>query len=382
MSQITIKEVSSPKELKAFIRFNYELYKGCSYAVPDFLEDTLDTFNPKKNAAFEFCDAIFLLAYKDGKIAGRVVGIINHKANKTWNTSNVRFGWIDFIDDIEVSKALLQAVETWGRKHNANKIVGPLGFTDLDPEGMLYEGFDQLSTMSTIYNFPYYPKHLEQLGFEKEVDWVERLISVPSKENVRIGKYFRVAEMSAKRYNLHVKKFKSMKEIHEGNYGKKIFEVVNKAYAPLYGFSELSEKQIDQYVNSYLPLLDMRFLTVVEDEHNNIVAMGVGMPSLSVALQKAKGKLFPFGWFHLAKALFLKRSNIIDLLLIGVLPEYQNKGVNAILFADLIPVAQELGFKFAETHPQLELNEKSQVQWAYLDAHIHKKRRCYQKNIK
>ncbi|MBQ8282853.1 MAG: GNAT family N-acetyltransferase [Paraprevotella sp.] len=382
MSEIVVKEVSSKKELKKFIRFNYELYKNCPYAVPDFLEDTLDTFDPEKNAAFDFCDAKLFLAYKNGKIVGRVAGIINNKANKTWDTHNVRFGWIDFIDDKEVSSALLKAVEDWGRQQGANKIVGPLGFTDLDPEGMLIDGFDQLSTMSTIYNYPYYPKHLEQLGFEKEVDWVERQIIVPDKQYERTAKYFRVAEMSAKRYNLHIRKFKNMREIREGNYGKKIFDVVNKAYAPLYGFSELSEKQIDQYVNSYLPLLDMRFLTVVEDEQDNIVAMGVGMPSLSTALQKAKGKLFPFGWFYLAKALFVKHSNIIDLLLIGVLPEYQNKGVNAMLFADLIPVAQKMGLKFAETHPQLETNEKSQVQWDYLDAHIHKKRRCYQKNLK
>ena len=382
MSEIVVKEVSSRKELKKFIRFNYELFKNCPYAVPDFLEDTLDTFDPEKNAAFDFCDAKLFLAYKNGKIAGRVAGIINNKANKTWDTHNVRIGWIDFIDDKEVSSALLKAVEDWGRQQGANKIVGPLGFTDLDPEGMLIDGFDQLSTMSTIYNYPYYPKHLEQLGFEKEVDWFERQIIVPDKQNERTAKYFRVAEMSAKRYNLHIRKFKNMREIREGNYGKKIFDVVNKAYAPLYGFSELSEKQIDQYVNSYLPLLDMRFLTVVEDEQDNIVAMGVGMPSLSTALQKAKGKLFPFGWFYLAKALFVKHSNIIDLLLIGVLPEYQNKGVNAMLFADLIPVAQKMGLKFAETHPQLETNEKSQVQWDYLDAHIHKKRRCYQKNLK
>ncbi|MBO5880067.1 MAG: GNAT family N-acetyltransferase, partial [Paraprevotella sp.] len=334
MENIIIKEVSSRKDLKAFIRFNYELYKDCDYAVPDFLEDTLDTFDTKKNAAFEFCDATYFLAYKNGTIVGRVAAIINNKANKTWNTQNVRFGWIDFIDDIEVSRALLKAVEDWGIKRGANKIVGPLGFTDMDPEGMLTEGFDQLSTMSTIYNYPYYPKHLEQLGFEKEVDWIQRQIIVPEKGNSKIEKYFRVAEMSAKRYNLRIRKFKNMSEIRKGDYGRKIFNVVNKAYAPLYGFSELNERQIEQYVNSYLPLLDLRFVSVVEDEHDNIIAMGIGMPSLSRALQKAKGKLFPFGWIHLAKALFFKHSDIIDLLLIGVIPEYQNKGVNALLFAD------------------------------------------------
>lgn len=382
MENIIIKEVSSRKDLKAFIRFNYELYKDCDYAVPDFLEDTLDTFDAKKNAAFEFCDATYFLAYKNGAIVGRVAAIINNKANQTWNTQNVRFGWIDFIDDIEVSRALLKAVEDWGIKRGANKIVGPLGFTDMDPEGMLTEGFDQLSTMSTIYNYPYYPKHLEQLGFEKEVDWIQRQIIVPEKGNSKIEKYFRVAEMSAKRYNLRIRKFKNMSEIRKGDYGRKIFNVVNKAYAPLYGFSELNERQIEQYVNSYLPLLDLRFVSVVEDEHDNIIAMGIGMPSLSRALQKAKGKLFPFGWIHLAKALFFKHSDIIDLLLIGVIPEYQNKGVNALLFADLIPLAQETGLKIAEIHPQLETNEKGQAQWAYLETRIHIKRRCFQKNLK
>lgn len=383
MSSVTIKKITTRKELKAFIRFNYELYKNCPYAVPDFLEDTLDTFTPKKNAAFDFCDVDYFLAYKDNEIAGRVAAIINHKANTTWNCKNARFGWIDFIDDIEVSRALLHAVETWAKEHQMEKVVGPLGFTDMDPEGMLTGGYDQLSTMSTTYNFPYYPQHLDQLGYQKEVDWVERKIRVPDKDHqAHMDKYFRVAEMSAKRYNLHIRKFKSMREIRKGNYGPKIFEVVNKGYAPLYGYSEMNERQINQYVNVYLPLIDLRLLTVVENEEGQMVAMGVGMPSLSKALQKAKSRLFPFGWFHLAKALFVKHSDILDLLLVAVIPEYQNKGVNAMLFADLIPISQKMGFKFAETHPQLETNDKSQGQWAYLDAEVHKQRRCYQKTLK
>lgn len=383
MSAVVIKKITTRKELKAFIRFNYELYKDCPYAVPDFLEDTLDTFNPKKNPAFEFCDVDYFMAYRDGKLVGRVAAIINHKANKTWGTKNARFGWIDFIDDIEVSRALLETVEAWGREHGMDKLVGPLGFTDMDPEGMLTGGYDQLSTMSTTYNYPYYPQHLDKLGYLKEIDWVERKIRVPDKDHqAHMDKYFRVAEMSAKRYNLRIRKFKSVREIRKGDYGHKIFDVVNKAYAPLYGYSEMNERQIDQYVNVYLPLIDLRFLTVVEDENGKIIAMGVGMPSLSRAIQKAKAKLFPFGWFHLAKALFFKRSDIIDLLLVAVLPEYQNKGVNAMLFADLIPISQQMGFKYGETHPQLETNDKSQGQWAYLDAEVHKQRRCYQKVLK
>lgn len=256
-----------------------------------------------------------------------MAAIINHKANKTWGTNNARFGWIDFVDDPEVSRALTDAVEAWGREHGMEKVVGPLGFTDMDPEGMLTEGYDQLSTMSTTYNYPYYPLHMERLGYVKEVDWVERKIRVPDKDHqAHMDKYFRVAEMSAKRYNLHIRKFKNVREIRKGGYGYKIFDVVNKAYAPLYGYSEMNKRQIDQYVNEYLPLIDLRFLTVVENENGHIVAMGVGMPSLSHAIQKAKARLFPFGWFHLAKALFIKHSDIIDLLLVAVLPEYRTRG--------------------------------------------------------
>ena len=383
MSDIIIKKVSNKRELKAFIRFNYELYKDCPYAVPDFLEDTLDTFNPRKNAAFDFCEADFFLALKDGQTVGRVAAIVNHKANQTWDTKNARFGWIDFVDDPEVSQALLRTAEDWGRAHGCDKLTGPLGFTDMDPEGMLTDGYDQLSTMSTTYNYPYYPQHMERLGYTKEVDWVERKILTPKTDRpAHMDKYFRVAEMSAKRYGLRIRKFKNAREIREGKWAQKLFDVVNKAYAPLYGYSEMTPRQIDQYVREYMPFLDMRLVTAVEEEATGrVVAMGVGMPSLSRALQKAKSKLFPFGWWHLAKARYFKHADIVDLLLVAVLPEFQNKGVNALLFADLIPVCQQMGFKFGETHPQLETNEKSQGQWAYLDAEIHKRRRCWQKAL-
>lgn len=371
--------------MRAFIRFNYHLYKGNPYAVPDFLEDMLDTFDRRKNAAFEFCEAELFLAYDGKKIVGRVAAIINHKANKTWGNRNVRFGYIDFIDDIEVARALLDTVEQWGRERGMNKIVGPLGFTDMDPEGMLIDGFDQLSTMSTIYNYPYYPKLLEQLGYEKEIDWVERKVTVPTTEaQADSAKYIRVAELSRKRYNLHMRHFRSHKEIlaeQGGQYVQKVFGVINKAYADLYGYSEMNERQILQYANTYLQFLDMRLLAIVENEENEPIAMGVGIGSLSHALQKAHGKLFPFGWWHLAKAIYFKPAPVLDLLLVGVLPEYQNKGVNALLFAEIIPVAQKLGFVWAETHPQLENNEKSQGQWAHLDCVIHKRRRCFQKAL-
>ena len=379
---VEIKKVTSKADLKTFIRFNYHLYKDNPYSVPDLYEDMLDTFNPKKNGAYEFCEAELFLAYRDGKVVGRVACLINHKANRTWNTRNARFGWIDFIDDLEVSRALLDTAEAWAREHQCDKLIGPMGFTDLDAEGMLIEGFDQLSTMSTIYNYPYYPKHLEAHGYEREIDWSERKIYVPRPgHEADYERYFRVAEIVRKRSNLHIRKFKSVKEIKDGNYIYRLFDVINRSYAPLFGFSEINRRQIDKYANQYLHFLDLRLLVVVENEDNEPVAMGIGMASLSRALQKAKGKLFPFGWWYLLKALYWKRSHIIDLLLVGVLPEYQNKGVNALLFADIIPIAKEMGFEYAEGHPILETNDKSANQWNYLDVELHKRRRCYQKTL-
>ena len=382
---VSIKKVEGHRDLRNFIRFNYHLYKGNAYAVPDFLEDMLNTFNRKKNAAFEFCEADLFLAYKDDKLVGRVAAIINHKANKTWQTKNVRFGWIDFIDDIEVLKALLDTVEQWGLERGMKKIIGPLGFTDMDPEGMLIDGFDQLSTMSTTYNYPYYPKLIEKLGYVKEVDWVERKVMVPTSESqADSAKYIRVAEMSMKRYNLHMRHFKNHKEIiaaADGKYIQKIFDIINRSYAELYGYSQMNERQIQQYADTYLPFLDTRLLAIVEDEHDEPIAVGICMGSLSYALQKAHGKLFPFGWWHLMKTVYFKPAPVLDMLLIGVLPEWQNKGVNALLFAEIIPVAQKMGFVWAETHVQLENNEKSQGQWAHLDCTIHKRRRCYQKDL-
>lgn len=379
---IEIRQVTTKKERKQFIRFNYHLYKDNAYSVPDLLEDMMDTFDPEKNAAYDFCEADLFLAFRDGEIVGRVACIINHKANETWNTKNARFGWIDFVDDREVSRALLEKAETWARSKGCDKVIGPLGFTDLDPEGMLTEGFDQLSTMSSIYNYPYYPQHLEALGYTKEVDWVERKIYVPKNgHEANQAKYFRIAEIVKQRSKLSVRKFKNAAEIRRDGYVYKIFDLVNRAYAPLFGYSEMTRKQIDKYATQYLPLLDMRLVTVIENEAGDVVAFGVGMPSLSEALQKAKGKLFPFGWFHLLKALKWKPSKIIDLLLVAVDPEYQGKGVNAMLFADIIPIATQMGFEWGESHPQLETNDKSQSQWAHLDCEIHKKRRCYQKTL-
>lgn len=374
---IIIKKVSSKKELKTFIRFNYELYKGNPYSVPDLYDDMLNTFNPKKNAAFEFCEAGYFLAYKNDRVVGRVAAIINHRANDTWQKKEVRFGWIDFIDDEEVSEALLDTVAQWGKERGMKSIVGPLGFTDMDAEGMLIDGFDQLGTMSTIYNYPYYQRHMEKLGFEKDADWVEFKMKVPE---AIPEKFVRISEIILQKYKLKIKKLKR-KEIKEKNYGQRIFDLINEAYAPLYGYSKMTQGQIDQYIKMYLPLIDLRMVSIIEDEEGNLIAAGISMPSLSEALQKAKGKMLPFGWYHLLKALFIKKPKILDLLLVGVKPEYQSKGVNALLFYDLIPVYQQLGFEYGESNPELEDNKKVQSQWSVFNPEQHKRRRAYRKML-
>lgn len=374
---IIIKKVRTKKDFRTFIRLNYELYKNNPYSVPDLYDDMLGTFSPKRNAAFEFCEADYFLAYNNNKVVGRVAAIINKRANETWNKKEVRFGWIDFIDDIEVSEALLDTVARWGKERGMEAMVGPLGFTDMDAEGMLIEGFDQLSTMSTIYNFPYYPQHLEKLGFEKEADWVEFKLTVPDKLP---EKFVRISEIILQKYKLRIKKLKR-KEIKTKNYGQKIFDLINEAYAPLYGYSKMTQRQINQYIKMYLPLIDLRMVSLVEDENGELIAVGISMPSLSEALQKAEGKMLPFGWYHLLKALFFKKPKVLDLLLVGVKPEYQSKGVNALLFYDLVPVYQQMGFKYGESNPELELNKKVQSQWSAFESVQHKRRRAYKKML-
>lgn len=375
---VEIRKVSSAAELKKFIRFNYEFYKNCPYSVPDLYDDMQSTFSRKKNPAFEFCEAEYFLAYRNGEIVGRVAAIINKRANDTWQRRVVRFGWIDFIDDAEVSSALLETVKAWGKERGMEEMEGPLGFTDLDAEGMLIEGFDQLSTMATIYNYPYYPQHMERLGLEKSADWVEMKIYIPE---AIPEKHLRISDLVQRKYGLRIRKVKSRKEIMESGLGRRIFELVNEAYAPLFGFSRMSDQQIDNYVKMYVPVLDLRMVTLVENAEGELVAAGISMPSLSKALQKAKGRLWPFGWFHLLRALFWKRPEVLDLLLVAVRPDYQGKGANALLFTDLIPVYQKLGYKYAESNPELEENDKVQNQWQYFQVEQHKRRRCYKTSI-
>nr|WP_314518957.1 N-acetyltransferase [uncultured Prevotella sp.] len=381
MSSIQIKRVETKKDLKRFIEFHYDLYKGNPYDVPNLYSDEVNTLSKNKNAAFDFCEAEYYLALKEGKIVGRVAAIINHKANEKWKKKDVRFGWIDFIDDIEVSRALFEAVEEYGRKKGMDDIVGPLGFTDMDPEGMLTWGFDKLGTMATIYNYEYYPQHMEKLGgWKKDNDYVEYYLVVPEKSP---EKYTKIAEMVEKRYNLHVRKL-TKKDIFQGGYGKKLFDLINLTYSDLYGFSELTDRQIDQYVKMYFPLADLNLVTVIEDgnKDNQLAGLGITIPSLSHALQKCRrGRLFPFGWWHLLRAIKFHKTDGVDLLLMGFLPEYRSKGANALLFADLIPRYVNYGFKWGETQVEMESNEGVQSQWGPLDPINHKKRRCYRRSL-
>ncbi len=384
MSTLSIKRITTKGELKDFVRFNYTLYKDCPYAVPDLLEDTLKSFDAKSNAAYEFCEADYFLAYRDGKIVGRVAAIINHSANRKWSTKTVRFGWIDFVDDLEVSKALLDTVEQWGRERGMESIVGPLGFTDMDPGGMLFEGYDKPSSIYTIYNYPYYNAHMEALGYNTEAVWMDRTINIPQaggEHSANQQKFFRVAKLVQDRYGFKVRKFRSKKELRDSGYVMKLFDIINTAYQDLYGYSNMTQRQMEQYAEMYLPLLNPRLLSVVENKEGIPVAVGVCMPNLTKAVQKAKSKIFPFGWWHILKALYWKHSNIIDLVLIGTLPEYRDTGCISLIFADLIPTAQEMGFEIAECCPQLETNSKALSVWRSLDSEVTKRRHTWKKAI-
>ncbi|MBQ2919323.1 MAG: N-acetyltransferase [Bacteroidales bacterium] len=374
---VTIKAVSSKSEMKTFVRFANRLYKGNRYYVPSMPLDDLNTLDKNKNGAFEFCEAEYYLAYKDGNVAGRVAAIINHKANESWKVKQVRFGWFDFIDDIEVSEALLNAVIAFGQAHGMTQIAGPLGFTDFDPEGMLVEGFDRLSTMALIYNHPYYPEHMKKLGYYKETGWVEYRITIPDQMP---EKHVRYAEIIRERYKLTVRKL-SRRQIRKERYGHKLFQLINETYCVLYGYSLLSEKQIDQYVDMYLSIVDTKMLTFIENEKGELVAAGISIPSLSDALQKCNGEIVPFGWWHLLKAMYWKKPDTLDLLLIGIRPDYQSKGLNSLVFVDLFENYKKLGFKYAETNANLETNVKVQAMWAPFEKILHKRRWVFAKDI-
>lgn len=373
---VEVREVRGKKELRQFVKFNIDLYKENPYHVPGLIDEELVTLDKKKNPAFEVCDAVYFLAYKDGKIAGRIAGMVNRRSNETWQQKYARFGFVDFIDDEEVTDALFGAVEQWARSQGMEAIQGPMGFTDLDHEGMLIDGFDQLGTMATIYNYPYYPKHMERLGYEKDQDWHEFKIYIP--DGIP-EKHQRIGEIVKKKYGLKTMKFTRTKDIMP--YAQKVFETLNASYAPLYGFAQLTQKQIDYYIHMYIPMLRLDLVTlIVREEDDAVVGFGISLPSLSKALQKARGRMLPFGWFHLLKALKTK-PKVIDLYLTGVLPEYQNKGVNALLFNDLIPVYKRIGTVYAESNPELESNSAVQAQWDYFKREHHKTRRAFIKRL-
>ncbi len=381
MSSITISKVETKKDLETFIQVHHDLYRGNQYDAPNLRSDDRVTLGKDKNAAFDFCEADYFIAWKDGKAVGRVAAIINRSANEKWQRKSVRFGWIDFIDDIEVSGALLKTVEDWGKERGMTEIIGPLGFTDMDPEGMLTYGFEELGTQATIYNYPYYPEHIERLGgWEKDNDYVEYKIYIPDEMPEKIVK---ISEMIQKRYNLHIKKL-TRKEIDTTDYGKRIFDVVNETFSHLYGYSQLTQKQIDQYVKMYLPMADLNLITLIEDWNadKKLVGIAITIPSLTKAFQKCRdGRLLPFGWWHVLRALKCHKTDVVDLLLIGVLPEYRSKGANALLFYDLIPWYQKYGLKWGESHVEMETNGKVQSQWELYEHEQHKRRRCYVKKI-
>ncbi|MDE5975632.1 MAG: N-acetyltransferase, partial [Muribaculaceae bacterium] len=334
------------------------------------------TLLPEKNPAFDFCEAAYFMAFRDGKPVGRIAAILNNQVNEHHKTRNARFGFIDFIDDPEVSEALLAAVENWARKKGMKKLIGPLGFTDLDHEGMLIEGFQELGTMATIYNHAYYAEHLERLGYKKDSDWMEFLIKVPEKIPEKMS---RIAEIVKKKYGLKVLKYKSRSRI-KNEYGRALFHLINDAYDGLYEYSHLTERQIEYYIDIYLGLLNLDLVSLIVDRQGHLVGVGISMPSMSRALQKSKGKMLPFGWLHLLRGLKGKNDRV-DLLLVAVKPEYQNKGVNALLFTDLIPMYQRYGYKYAESNPEMETNSKVQNQWEYFDYRQHRRRRSFYKNL-
>ena len=375
---IEIREIApTGSNIKKFVKFERDLYKGNPYYVPPLLSSELDNLLPARNPAFDFCEAAYFMAFRDGKPVGRIVAMINRQVNELSGEKNARFGWIDFIDDAEVASALLAKAEEWGRSKGMTKLVGPLGFTDLDREGTLVEGFEELSTMATIYNHPYYEKHIRAAGFEKDSDWMEFVMEVP--ESIP-DKYNRIADIVKKKFGLRVVKYSNRSQVKK-DYGHALFQLINETYKDLYQYSPLTERQIDKYIGDYLNLLNLDLLCLIVDRERKLVGVGIALPSMSRALQRSHGKMFPFGWYHLLKG--LKGVNDrVDLLLVAVAPDYQNKGVNALLFQDLIPEFIKYGYKYAESNPEMESNAKVQSQWEYFSRRQHRRRRSFFKDLK
>lgn len=360
-----------------FIHIPYYIYKDCPQYVPDLESDIRDLFDQRKNPAYGFSLIQPFVAYLDGVAVGRIVGIINRKANEKWQTRNVRFSLIEFIDDLRVSKALIDAVSEWGQSQGMEAIHGPLGITDFDKEGMLIEDFHLMGSINTVYNPDYYPRHMEALGFNKEVDWVQVHINIPKEVPAR---YARTAQYAREQIGLRVIKLTD-KDIYQRGYGQKVFDLLNEAYKPIFGFSELSAAQVKVFLDKYLRFIDHELIPVVVNAEQEVVGVAISMGSLSKAMQKAKGRLWPFGWWPLLKTLKWSPDDNAEMLLVAVRPDYQGLGVNALYFDDQIPVFNKLGFKWAETGPQLEDNVRELTQWKPLQPEYVKRRRCYIKKI-
>lgn len=373
---VTIVEVTTKAQLRRFVDYPNVLYKDVPQFVPATYDDDLSDWNRKKNPAFAYCEARCWLAMRGEEIVGRIGAILSRKANEKWGTRRLRFTQVDFIDDAEVSDALFATVETWAKELGCDEVHGPLGFTDLDREGMLVEGFDRQSCFFTYYNHPYYPVHLARLGYVKDVDWIENLISVPTDPAV-YAKWDKLANYVLKRNNLHI--FNARTRLSYIPILKKFFELVNVAYAPLYGTVELSNEQISRYAAKFAPLVNPHLTCFVMDKDENLVALGVAAPSIAKALKKSRGRLLPFGWAGLLHA-FVK-NDTLDLLLIAVRPDLQSKGVNAIVINKIMHGCQKMGIVRAETGPTLELNAKVLAQWKTFDIEQHKRRRCFKKHI-
>ena len=374
---VSIKAIEPvKKEIKKYVNFGIDLYEGNDYFVPNLVFDEVHTLLPSKNPAYEDCRAQSFMAYRDGKPVGRITAIINDRLNETTGKKEARFGFVDYIDDEEVTDALFGAAEDWARERGMTEIIGPMGFTDMDREGMLVEGFEEMGTMATIYNYDYYPRHVERLGYVKDTDWIEFRITVPDKLP---EKMMRVSEIVLKKFDLRILKYTSAKKIKK-DYGRALFHLINEAYADLYGYCALSEKQIDYYIDMYLNILRLEYVSVVVDRNGELVGVGISLPSLSQALRKSRGRLWPFGWARILRAMHGK-NEVVDLLLIAVKPEYQSKGVNALFFYDLCNIYIKNGVKFAESNIELESNASVQSQWEYFEKRQHRRRRAFRKKL-
>lgn len=370
---VTIRPVKPTRsELRRYVKFGIDFYDGNPYFVPPLVMDDVNTLLPDKNPAFDFCEAQSYMAYRDDKPVGRITCIINRAVNERTGRREMRFGFVDFTDDAEVVDALFDTARAWGRERGMTHIIGPMGFTDMDHEGMLVEGFDRVGTMATIYNYPYYPQHMERMGFVKEAEWVEFRMTVP---DAIPEKYQRVADIVRRKYGLRTVEFTSRRKLRD-QYGHALFDLINEAYDNLYGYSPLTNRQIDHYISQYLGIIRLDGISVIVDKDDKLVGVGISIPSFSSALQRSRGRLWPTGWYYLLKTLY-GSDPTVDLLLVAVKPEYQNKGVNALLFTDLIPKFIKAGYRHAESNPELADNEAVQKQWEYFEHEQHKRRRCY-----